>query len=85
MRLKKNHVFFFYTGLTGTLEGKNLIIKCPEILTGIIDLSLDDAEVIAKDAVLVLINIASIENGAEILLKTSPNNEKVRVSVILYN
>lgn len=52
-------------------------MKCPEILTGIIDLSLDEAEVIAKDAVLILINIASVEDGAEVLLKTAPNTEKV--------
>lgn len=63
--------------MTGTSEGKNLLMKCPEILTGIIDLSLDEAEVIAKDAVLILINIASVEDGAEVLLKTAPNNEKV--------
>lgn len=70
-------MFFFLEGLTGTSEGKHLLIKCPEILRGVIDLSLDDAEVIAKDAILVLINVASVENGAEILLKTAPNNEKV--------
>lgn len=63
--------------MTGTSEGKNLLIKCPEILKGVVDLSLDDAEVIAKDAILVLINVASVEYGAEILLKTAPNNEKV--------
>lgn len=69
--------FFYFKGLTGTSEGKNLLIKCPEILKGVVDLSLDDAEVIAKDAILVLINVASVEYGAEILLKTAPNNEKV--------
>lgn len=69
--------FCVYKGLTGTSEGKILLIKCPEILAGVIDLTLDDAEVIAKDAILVLINIASIEDGAEILLKTAPSNEKV--------
>lgn len=74
--MRLNHVFLS-KGLTGTSEGKNLLIKCPEILSGIIDLTLDDAEVIAKDAILVLINIAAVEDGAEILLKTSPNNEKV--------
>lgn len=68
---------WYFKGLTGTSEGKNLLIKCPEILRGVIDLSLDDAEVIAKDAILILINIAAVEDGAEILLKTAPNNEKV--------
>uniref|UniRef100_A0A1A9WM90 Protein HGH1 homolog n=1 Tax=Glossina brevipalpis TaxID=37001 RepID=A0A1A9WM90_9MUSC len=51
-------------GLTGTEEGKSAILSVDDILTALFHLTTDECLTLAKDAVLVLINLTAEEAGA---------------------
>lgn len=69
---------FLLIDLTGTEDGKKLLNESPDILNSLIQLTWDDAEVIAKDAALTLINISAEEAGSRALLDQH-NQVRLRV------
>lgn len=67
----------FFVGLTGTEDGRTLLNQCPDILLLILGLTQDECEVVAKEAVLALVNLSADEPGATVLVKVAPNNDNV--------
>lgn len=62
--------------MTGSEEGRNLIGQCEDIVASLAKLTEDQAETIAKDSLLSLVNLSTDEHGASILLKVvSTTNE----------
>ncbi|OXU29606.1 hypothetical protein TSAR_010730 [Trichomalopsis sarcophagae] len=61
-------------GVTGTPEGRELLLGIPEILRQLILLLQDETSVIAKDASLALINLSGDEDGASALLIISESS-----------
>ncbi|XP_076761357.1 protein HGH1 homolog [Xylocopa sonorina] len=71
--------------ITGTTEGRELLLKLPNVLTRLITLTQDSSTAIAKDAALVLINLTADEAGASALLllsETQLKNEKYNYNLI---
>ncbi|XP_076230859.1 protein HGH1 homolog isoform X2 [Calliopsis andreniformis] len=67
--------------VTGTSEGRELLLKHPDLLTQLIVLTQDSSVAISKDAALALINITADEAGANAFLVISemskePNEAK---------
>lgn len=62
------HRFYFLSGLTGTEQGLDEIISCPEVLISLISLMNDSANVISKDASFCLVNISAVDKGATALI-----------------
>lgn len=56
-------------GLTGSSEGLQLVLSSPELIKTVYRLTADNQKVIAKDALLVIVNVSAEKIGAEILLK----------------
>lgn len=61
-------------GVTGTAEGRELLLGIPEILRQLILLLQDETCAIAKDASLALINLSGDEDGASALLIISESS-----------
>lgn len=63
--------------LTGSADGRDLILSCPGIIRQLVLLSQIDSSrhVIAKDALLSLINISGDDNGAKALLLISETSK----------
>lgn len=57
-------------GLTGSAEGQQLLYRCSEIVIAIAKLSTDTDPVVAKDALLCLVNLSAEDDGAALLLKS---------------
>lgn len=55
--------------MTGTKEGQQLLYQCPHIIISLAKLTSDDAETVAKDSLLCLVNLSAEEEGATVLLK----------------
>jgi hypothetical protein len=70
----------YVLGLTGTEDGRLMILQNSFLLTSLISHTRDLCESIAKDACLVLVNISADEPGAKTLLLT-PGNEDVAQDV----
>lgn len=57
--------------MTGTTEGRQLLIKLPDLLARLIALIQDISPTISKDAALALINITADEAGTNAILLIS--------------
>ncbi|XP_034180973.1 protein HGH1 homolog [Osmia lignaria lignaria] len=71
--------------VTGSAEGRELLLKLPDILTQLIALTQDSSAAISKDAALALINITGDEAGASAFLlisETQSKNEKQTYNLI---
>lgn len=62
-------------GVTGSAEGRELLLKLPDILKKIVILLQDKSIIIAKAVTLSLINISADENGASALLLISESSK----------
>lgn len=75
--------------ITGTIEGRELLLKLPDLLVQLIALTQDFSTAISKDATLALINITADELGTNAFLlisETQPKNEKYNYNLIhIYN
>lgn len=72
-------------GVTGSAEGRELLLKLPDLLTQLIALTQDSSTAISKDAALALINITGDEAGASAFLlisETQSKNEKQTYNLI---
>ncbi|XP_046386110.1 protein HGH1 homolog [Ischnura elegans] len=74
-------------GLTGTEDGRRLIISCPDIISLIVLLCRDSSESVAKDSCLSLVNISADESSVPVLLAAlenhaSENSEGERQEII---
>ncbi|XP_013103645.1 protein HGH1 homolog isoform X1 [Stomoxys calcitrans] len=58
-------------GLTGSADGKAAILSFDDILIALFNLTLDENSVVAKDAVLSLINLSADEDGARKIYETA--------------
>jgi hypothetical protein len=65
--------FQIVSGLTGTEEGRSLLLQHTCILSSLISLAQDKSETIAKDACLGIVNISADEAGARALLLNYDN------------
>ncbi|CAG5001245.1 unnamed protein product [Parnassius apollo] len=63
-------------GVSGTEEGVQVILKNDSLLKSIIDCTDDRVDEIAKNALLLLINITAYEKGATQLLQLKPDTKK---------
>ncbi|XP_026760039.2 protein HGH1 homolog [Galleria mellonella] len=63
-------------GLSGTEEGICTLLQNEQIIRNVIELSDDKVEEIAKNALLLLVNITATAKGAAELLKYKPNTHK---------
>lgn len=61
----------FLLGVTGSAEGRELLLKFPDSLTELIALTQDSSTSISKDAALALINITADEAGTNAFLVIS--------------
>lgn len=71
--------------ITGTIEGRELLLKLPDLLVQLIALTQDFSTAISKDATLALINITADELGTNAFLlisETQPKNEKYNYNLI---
>jgi hypothetical protein len=64
-------VFSFITGLTGHLEGRELICSCDEVIHSLLSLLSDPSEVIQKDAWMTLVNLTADAAGAQKIFAVS--------------
>ncbi|XP_058128998.1 protein HGH1 homolog [Anopheles ziemanni] len=55
-------------GLTGSVDGIKLLIQNETLLKHLLDLTGDESESVAKDAVLCFVNITAEESGAEVVV-----------------
>ncbi|KFB41383.1 AGAP001442-PA-like protein [Anopheles sinensis] len=55
-------------GLTGSVDGIKLLIRNETLLKHLLDLTGDESESVAKDAVLCFVNITAEESGAEVVV-----------------
>lgn len=66
-----NILSFFFSiilDLTGTPEGRVLIIKSPKIIRNLFELTTDTTEAIVKDALRAIVNISADSDGSVVLL-----------------
>ncbi|XP_017879857.1 protein HGH1 homolog isoform X2 [Ceratina calcarata] len=73
------------SGLTGTAEGRELLLKCPKVLTQLIVMIQDSDTMISKAALQALINITADEAGASACLLISevqPKDEKYSSNLV---
>ncbi|XP_050490649.1 protein HGH1 homolog [Bombus huntii] len=71
--------------VTGTTEGRELLLKLPDLLTQLIALTQDSSAAISKDAALALINITADEAGTSAFLlisETHPKDGKYNYNLI---
>lgn len=64
------------SGLTGTAEGRELLLKSPKVLTQLIVMIQDNDTTVSKAAVQALINLTADEAGANACLLISENQPK---------
>lgn len=60
--------FSIIPDLTGSPEGRAIIIKSPKIIKNLFELTSDTTEAIAKDALRAIVNISADSNGSVALL-----------------
>lgn len=60
--------FSIIPDLTGTPEGRVLIIKSPKIIKNLFELTTDTTEAIVKDALRAIVNISADADGSVVLL-----------------
>ncbi|OAD57950.1 hypothetical protein WN48_00983 [Eufriesea mexicana] len=71
--------------ITGTTEGRELLLKLPDLLTQLIALIQDSSTAISKDAALAIINITADEGGSNAFLlisETEPKDGKYNYNLI---
>lgn len=73
------------TGVTGTTEGRELLLKLPDLLKQLIVLVQDPSVAISKDAALVLINVTADEAGANAFLVISEMSKQANDAKYNYN
>jgi hypothetical protein len=67
------------SGLTGTEDGRLLLLQHQSLLTSLISLVRDRSENIAKDACLAIVNISADESGSTALLLRHDNKDASQV------
>lgn len=60
--------FSIIPDLTGSPEGRELIIKSSKIIKSLFELTTDTTEAIVKDALRAIVNISADSNGSVVLL-----------------
>lgn len=71
--------------MTGTAEGRELLLKLPEILKQLVVLTQNSSVPISKDAVLALINITGDESGANAMLIISESSNSIKAQENSFN
>ena len=71
--------------ITGTTEGREFLLKLPNLLTQLIALMQDSAAAISKDAALALINITADESGANAFVLISETSKESDDAKYNYN
>lgn len=71
--------------VTGTTEGRELLLKLPDLLKQLIVLVQDPSVAISKDAALVLINVTADEAGANAFLVISEMSKQANDAKYNYN
>lgn len=59
-----------WIGLTGSKEGKELLLECNDLITSLGILAEDIDPTVSKDSLLCLVNLSADDEGAKILLKS---------------
>lgn len=75
-RIITNH--FNILGVTATVDGRELLLKLPEILKQLVILVQDSSIPIRKDAILTLVNITGDESGTNAMLIISESSNSIK-------
>ncbi|KYN29090.1 hypothetical protein ALC57_01477 [Trachymyrmex cornetzi] len=79
-----NHVlrisFKMYTGVTATTDGRELLLKLPEMLIQLVTLVQDSCAAISKCAAQILVNITGDESGTNAMLIISESNNSTEIN-----
>ncbi|KYN34673.1 hypothetical protein ALC56_11162 [Trachymyrmex septentrionalis] len=79
-----NHVlrisFKMYTGVTATTDGRELLLKLPEILIQLVTFVQDSCAAISKCAAQILVNITGDESGTNAMLIISESSNSTEIN-----
>lgn len=75
--------FISSPALSGSPESRCLINECPKLIHSLFCLTMDYDKVIAKEALLALVNVSADERGARMLIAEAPNLVQMSVRFIL--